>query len=137
MSSSTETYASATAELLRALAAALPVEIAEVLLPALRLRAATGRVAVELLAAISAQQDPVTCPVVLTAYRVTRQGDAIQVEIEGYAKSAQKSGTDAVLHDFELGLRKRYPPIVSVQQLPKPLSTDNQPFFYRIAVKDR
>src|SRR4051812_4851549 len=43
MSSSTDSHLSATAELMRALSAALPAEIAEVLLPALRLRAGPGR----------------------------------------------------------------------------------------------
>lgn len=95
-----------------------------------------GRVAIELLAAISAQQDPATCPVVLTSYRVTRQAEQVQVEIEGYAKSAGKLGTDAVLHNFEQGIRRRYAPITSLTQVPKAINVDNQPFLYRVAIKD-
>lgn len=95
-----------------------------------------GRVAAELLSAIALQQDPVDCPVVLTAYRVKRIQGAVEVEIEGYAKSAGKKGTDAVLKEFEDGLKRRYTPIRSIQAQPRAISAENQGFQYRIAVAD-
>ncbi|MBA2479052.1 MAG: pilus assembly protein PilM [Planctomycetes bacterium] len=95
-----------------------------------------GRVAIELLSAISTQQDPQSCPVVLNRYALSRQAHQVQVEIEGYATSVGKLGTDAILRNFEDGLRRRYPLIDSVVQLPKPISASNQPFHYRISIPD-
>jgi type IV pilus assembly protein PilM len=96
-----------------------------------------GRVAVELLTAISAQQNPETCPVVLTSYQVHPAGDAIQVDVEGYAKSAGKSSTGEVLNEFQQGVLRRYPLIAEVKQLPRPNNLEAQQFHFVFAIKDR
>jgi hypothetical protein len=94
------------------------------------------RVAIELFAAIAQIQNPTTCPVTLTLYQVKHEGDATVAVIDGFAKSAGRNGTDVVLKDFENGLRKAYAPITAMVPQPKPISQDNQPFEYRIEIKD-
>jgi len=95
-----------------------------------------GRIAVELLGAIAAQQDPQTCPVVLTTYHLDRTDQGVRVSIEGYAKSAGSKSTDIVLREFEEGLRHRYPPITDMVARTKPVALDNQPFAYDITLQD-
>jgi Tfp pilus assembly PilM family ATPase len=95
-----------------------------------------GRIAVELLSAIAAQQDPQTCPVVLTLYHVSRIDHAVSVQIEGYAKSAGAKGTAVVLSEFEDGLKRRYPLISQMTPRTRASALDNQPFAYDILLKD-
>lgn len=96
-----------------------------------------GRVAPELLAAVASLQDPASCPVVLTALRVEHQGDTTRVELEGAATAAGRSGTDAVLRQFERGLREAYPAIAEVKAVPVPLERDRHPFRFLVAIPDR
>ncbi len=95
-----------------------------------------GRVTTELLNAISQEQDPVACPVVLQAYRVSRLPGRVQVELEGFAQTAGKASTADVLHRFEERLRARYPLISTMEQLPRPIDSQRQTFAYRIAILD-
>jgi len=95
-----------------------------------------GRVALELLGAISAQSNPIDCPVFLQSYKLTRLPGLVTVEIQGHAEGTGKFATDQVLHTFERGLIKRYPPIVAIKQLPKPIDSSRQQFHYVLTVSD-
>ncbi len=94
-----------------------------------------SRIAVEMLAAISTQENPGSCPITLTSYQVDHDPGLTVVMIDGFARAAGGHGTDVVLKEFETGLRNRYPLISQMIALPKPLG-DNQPFQYRIEIKD-
>jgi hypothetical protein len=96
-----------------------------------------GRIIVELLSAITNQQDSETCPVLLRQYRVLRQGTSVQVEIEGTAESARNKSTADVLRTFERGLARTYQPIGSIVALPKPAVGTAQEFAYRMVIPDQ
>jgi Type IV pilus assembly protein PilM len=96
-----------------------------------------GRIALELLSAIALESNPSTCPVFLQSYKVTRRPGLVLVEIQGHAEGSGKLATDSVLHNFEQGLIKRYPPIVSIQQLPKPIDSTRQQFHYVLELSDQ
>jgi hypothetical protein len=96
-----------------------------------------GRVALELLAAIASESNPQTCPVFLQSYRLSRQPGVVTVEIQGHAEGSGKLATDAVLHAFERGLVKRYPPITAIKQLPKPIDSSRQQFHYVLTITDQ
>lgn len=96
-----------------------------------------GRVAVELLAAIAEQQSPETCPVVLREYRITRQGDALLIDLEGFAETAPGKSTADVLRGFERQLVKAYEPIGSLVAQPPKIRTDKLEYFYKIAIPDQ
>ena len=96
-----------------------------------------GRVGLELLGAIAAQSNPTDCPVYLQSYKLSRQPGVITVEIQGHAQGTGKFATDQVLHTFERGLIKRYPPIVAIRQLPKPIDSSRQQFHYILTVSDQ
>jgi hypothetical protein len=96
-----------------------------------------GRVGLELLGAIAAQSNPTDCPVYLQSYKLSRQPGVITVEIQGHAQGTGKFATDQVLHTFERGLIKRYPPIVAIKQLPKPIDSSRQQFHYILTVSDQ
>jgi Type IV pilus assembly protein PilM len=96
-----------------------------------------GRVALELLSAIALESNPSTCPVFLQSYKVARRPGVVTVEIQGHAEGSGKLATDAVLHNFEQGLIKRYGPIVSIQQLPKPIDSTRQQFHYVLEISDK
>jgi hypothetical protein len=42
-----------------------------------------------------------------------------------------------VLHNFEQRLIKRYPPIVAIKQLPKPIDSTRQQFHYELIISDQ
>ena len=96
-----------------------------------------GRVALELLGAISAQSNPTDCPVFLQSYKLTRQPGLVTVEIQGHADGTGKFATDQVLDTFERGLVKRYTPIVAIKQRPQPIDSSRQQFHYIITVSDQ
>lgn len=96
-----------------------------------------GRVALELLGAIAAQSNPTDCPVFLQSYKVTRQPGLVTVEIQGHAEGTGKFATDQVLHTFERGLIKRYPPIVAIKQRPQPIDSSRQQFHYVLTISDQ
>lgn len=96
-----------------------------------------GRIAIELLTAISEQQNGETCPVVLRDYRISRLGSALVVDIEGFAETAPQKTTAEVLHDFERQLVRAYPPIASIQEQAKPISRDHQEFGYQLVLPDQ
>jgi hypothetical protein len=96
-----------------------------------------GRVGLELLGAIAAQSNPTDCPVFLQTYKLIRQPGLVQVEIQGHAEGTGQYATDAVLHNFERGLVKRYPPIIAIRQLPKPIDASRQQFHYILTVTDQ
>lgn len=95
-----------------------------------------GRIVVELLNAITDQQDAENCPVTLRQYRVLRQGNAVHVELDGIAESARNQTTADVLRVFERGLARAYDPIGSMVALPKPAVGTAQEFSYRIVIPD-
>ena len=97
----------------------------------------SGRVALELLGAIAAQNHPIDCPVFLQSYKLTRQPGLITVEIEGHAQGSGKNATDTVLHTFERGLIKRYPPIIAIKQLPRPIDSSRQQYHYILTISDQ
>ena len=41
------------------------------------------------------------------------------------------------MHNFEQGLIKRYPPIVAIKQLPKPIDSARQQFHYELTITDQ
>lgn len=96
-----------------------------------------GRIALEILGAIAAQSNPTDCPVFLHSYKLKRQPGLVTIEIEGHAEGNGKNATDTVLHNFERGLIKRYPPIVAIKQLPKPIDSNRQQFHYILTVSDQ
>lgn len=96
-----------------------------------------GRVALELLGAIGSQSNPTDCPVFLQSYKVTRQPGLVTVEIQGHAEGTGKFATDHVLHTFERGLIKRYPPIVAIKQRPQPIDSSRQQFHYVLTISDQ
>ncbi len=96
-----------------------------------------GRVALELLSAIALESNPTSAPVFLQSYKVARKPGLVIVEIQGHAEGSGKLATDAVLHNFEEGLIKRYPPIVSIKQLPKPIDSTRQQFHYELTISDQ
>jgi Type IV pilus assembly protein PilM len=96
-----------------------------------------GRVALELLGAIAAQSNPTDCPVFLQNYKLTRQPGMVTVEIQGHAEGTGKFATDQVLHTFERGLVKRYPPIVAIKQRPQPIDSSRQQFHYILTISDQ
>ncbi len=95
-----------------------------------------GRVAVELLGAIAAQEGPET-PVFLQSYKLDRKPGQVVVEIEGFAMGSGKRATDGVLHAFEQGLIKRYQPISAIKQLPRPIDSTRQQFHYVLTISDQ
>lgn len=95
-----------------------------------------GRIAVELLGAIAAQEGPET-PVFLQSYKLDRRPGQVVIEIEGFAMGAGKLATDGVLHAFEQGLIKRYQPITAIKQLPRPIDSTRQQFHYVLTVSDQ
>jgi hypothetical protein len=95
-----------------------------------------GRIAMEMLSAISEQQEPNTCPVVLRNFQVTRKPGLVLVDLQGYAQSGAKRSTAEVLRTFEQQLVRRYEPISSIRSLPKPAARDVQDFHYEIGVAD-
>lgn len=95
-----------------------------------------GRIAVELMSAIAEQEDPVNCPVFLSSYKISRQPGLVIADIEGFAQGSGKLTSDAVLHLFEQGLVKRYPPITAIKQLPKQIDATRQQFHYLITISD-
>jgi hypothetical protein len=97
----------------------------------------SGRIALELLGAIAAQNHPTDCPVFLQSYKLTRQPGVVVVEIEGHAQGSGKNATDTVLHTFERGLIKRYPPIVAIKQVPKPIDSSRQQYHYILTISDQ
>lgn len=96
-----------------------------------------GRIAIELLAAIAEQQNGETCPVVLRDYRLSRQSDALVVDLEGFAETAPQKTTADVLHTFERQLVRAYTPIASLIELPKPITREHQEFAYRLVLPDQ
>jgi hypothetical protein len=96
-----------------------------------------GRVALELLGAIASQSNPTDCPVFLQSYKVVRQPGQVVVELQGHAEGTGRFATDAVLHTFERGLIKRYPPIVAIKQVPKPIDSSRQQFHYVLTITDQ
>ena len=97
----------------------------------------SGRIAVELLAAIAEQQSPETCPVVLREYRLTRQPGAVLIDLEGFAETAPGKSTADVLRGFERQLVRAYEPIGSlVAQSPK-IRPDKLEFHYKVAIPDQ
>jgi len=96
-----------------------------------------GRVALELLGAIAAQSNPTDCPVFLQSYKLSRQPGLVTVEIQGHAEGTGKFATDQVLHTFERGLIKRYPPIVAIKQRPQPIDSSRQQFHYILTISDQ
>lgn len=96
-----------------------------------------GRVALELLGVISAQSNPTDCPVFLQSYKLSRQPGLVTVEIQGHAEGTGKFATDQVLHTFERGLIKRYPPIVAIKQRPQPIDSSRQQFHYILTISDQ
>jgi Tfp pilus assembly PilM family ATPase len=95
-----------------------------------------GRIAAELLNAIAAQEDPVTCQVLLQSFRVQRAHGQVVVAIEGFAQSSGTHTTDNVLHTFERGLVRRYPAIAWLQQTPMPIDSTKQQFHYLLGITD-
>jgi hypothetical protein len=96
-----------------------------------------GRVGLELLGVIAAQSNPTDCPVFLQSYKLTRQPGMVTVEIQGHAEGTGKYATDEVLRSFERGLVKRYPPIVAIKQMPKPIEGSRQQFHYTLTISDQ
>lgn len=96
----------------------------------------SGRIAVELLGAIAAQEGPET-PVFLQSYKLDRRPGQVVVEIEGFAMGSGKRATDGVLHAFEQGLIKRYQPISAIKQLPRPIDSTRQQFHYVLTISDQ
>jgi Type IV pilus assembly protein PilM len=96
-----------------------------------------GRLALEILGAIAAQSNPTDCPVFLHSYKLSRQPGLVTVEIEGHAEGSGKNATDTVLHTFERGLIQKYPPIVAIKQLPKPIDSNRQQFHYVLTISDQ
>ncbi len=96
-----------------------------------------GRIALELLSAIALESNPTTSPVFLQTYKVFRKPGFVIVEIQGHAEGSGKLATDSVLHNFEQGLIKRYPPIVAIKQLPKPIDSARQQFHYELTITDQ
>jgi Tfp pilus assembly PilM family ATPase len=94
-----------------------------------------GRIAVEFLAAISAQQTD-RCPVTLSSFALSRQHNQIIITIKGSAQSAGERSTDTVLHAFVDGLKQAYPLISNVAVHPVPNGVNSQPFFYDITIPD-
>lgn len=95
-----------------------------------------GRIVPELLTAVAGLQDPVACPVALSALRAARRDDATRVELEGAALAAGRAGTDGVLRDFERGLRRLYPAIAAIEVAPVPVERDRHPFRFVLAIPD-
>jgi hypothetical protein len=95
-----------------------------------------GRVAVELLSAIAEQGNPMTCPVYLQSYKVSRKSGQVEVDLEGFAQGAGQSASDAILRRFEHGLIRRYLPITAIKQLPKPIDPTKQQFHFVVTVSD-
>nr|MBA3846664.1 hypothetical protein [Planctomycetota bacterium] len=95
-----------------------------------------GRIALELLAAIVEQQDPVTSPMVLREYRVRRAGTVTQVEIEGFAESAAKRSTADVQRAFERELARRYEPIAALAVKPATTEDGRLRFHFVIGIPD-
>jgi Type IV pilus assembly protein PilM len=96
-----------------------------------------GRIALELLSAIALESNPTTCPVFLQSYKVERKPGLVTIIIQGHAEGIGKLATDSVLHNFEQGLIKRYPPIVAIKQIPKPIDSARQQFHYELTVTDQ
>jgi hypothetical protein len=96
-----------------------------------------GRIAIELLTAISEQQNGETCPVVLRDYRITRSGQAVVVDLEGFAETAPQKTTADVLRAFERQLVRAYGPIASLIELPKPFTREHQEFAYKLVLPDQ
>jgi hypothetical protein len=95
-----------------------------------------GRVAVEMLSAIAEQGNPMTCPVYLQSYKVSRKIGQVEIELEGFAQGSGQAASDLILRRFERGLIKRYIPITSIKQLPKPIDPTKQQFHFVITVND-
>ncbi len=97
----------------------------------------SGRVAVELLAAIGRLQDPRTCPVVLTGMSVSRQAGAVQVDLQGAATNGTKVRADAALRTFKESLPQSYPFIATpIGELPAPLEKDRLAFRFKLLIPD-
>jgi len=96
----------------------------------------SGRIAIELLTAISEQQNGETCPVVVRDYRLTRTPDAVVIDLEGFAETAPNKTTADVLHAFERQLVRAYPPIASLIELPKAITREHQEFAYKLVLPD-
>ena len=96
-----------------------------------------GRVAIELLAAISEQQNPENCPVVLREYRISRQPGSLLVDLEGFAETAPGKTTADVLRGFERQLVQAYEPIGSLVAQPPKIRADKLEYFYKVAIPDQ
>ena len=94
-----------------------------------------GRISLELLACIGQIQDPVTCPVVLTGYQVTRQVGVVEVLIQGAATSA-KISAEAALRGFKEGLLTQYPAIATITEQPTSIEKDRLSFKYLVVIPD-
>jgi hypothetical protein len=94
-----------------------------------------GRIASELLACIGSLQDPATCPVVLGSWQLSRQPGGVVVELAGSATSAKVSA-DVALRTFADGLRKSYPAIARIEELPTSIDKDRLSFKYRLIIPD-
>jgi hypothetical protein len=94
-----------------------------------------GRVVNELLTGIGKLQDPANCPVVLSSFALSRQGGGLVVDISGYAISA-KVGADVAVRAFVEGLRREYPAISAIKELPTTIEKDRLAFKYQIAIPD-
>ncbi len=95
-----------------------------------------GRIAVELLSAIAEQGNPMTCPVYLQSYKVSRKSGQVEIELEGFAQGSAQALSDVILRRFEHGLIKRYLPITAIKQLPKPIDPTKQQFHFVVTVND-
>ena len=94
-----------------------------------------GRIVTELLACVGKLQDPATCPVVLTGWQLARQGNGVVVELTGSATSAKVSA-DAALRAFADGLKRGYPAISGIEELPTTIDKDRLSFRYRLSIPD-
>jgi len=95
-----------------------------------------GRITSEMLAAIADQQDPATCPVVISVLDVTRHSGFTKVEIEGIAETAPNRSTSDVLRSFLSRLAQRYEPITGIEELTKAQASGRQEFKYALYIAD-
>ncbi len=98
------------------------------------------RITDELLAAAAKLQDPRSCPVVVTGLSVRRVDRATQVDLTAQAGSGSGDGASTpedAARTFANGLRRRYPPIASIDLQPFTVVKDKLAVGWRIGIPDR
>ncbi|MCX8040755.1 MAG: hypothetical protein N3B15_09335 [Planctomycetota bacterium] len=86
------------------------------------------RAASEMLAAIDRLLDPELCPIVLSEFRLQRQGEGVIVELLGQAGSTERAHPGAVVRHFIERLRAAYPPIRELVERTRPVEVQRLPF---------